>query len=103
MTYPLPQKTPNNLFQNSQSHETHKFEVGMKLEAVSPVDRRSICPATVVKVFDDKYFLVMIDEEFRNGDVDESKIFKDEKQTWLCNVDHPLIFPIGYAQRNDIT
>lgn len=95
-----------DLFNNNIDHSKHSFEVGMKLEALHPADRIKICPATVTKVFDDVYFLVNIDlhSESLNGSNNTlvSNNSPSENDTWLCTVDHPYIFPIGWAQKNDI-
>ncbi|KAL8212387.1 UNVERIFIED_CONTAM: Scm-like with four MBT domains protein 1, partial [Gekko kuhli] len=40
----------------------HSFSVNMKLEAVDPEAPFIISPATVTKVFDDKYFMIEIDD-----------------------------------------
>lgn len=92
------------LFNNNIDHLKHSFEVGMKLEALNPADRMKICPATVTKVFDDTYFLVNID--VRAGCLNESDDTlisnNSENNTWLCTAEHPYIFPIGWAQKNNI-
>ena len=93
-------------FDNVMEHPSHKFEVGMKLEAISPADRTKICPASVVKVFDDIYFLVRIDvynEDTSPEDLNGSFVYDSpEKNTWLCTADHPYIFPVGWAEKHDI-
>ncbi|XP_057337279.1 scm-like with four MBT domains protein 1 [Microplitis mediator] len=93
-----------NLFNHSLTHPHHKFTVGMKLEAVWPVVRTKIFPATVVKVIDDIYFLVELDTfspNKRNSSNNSSYSF-DEKTTWLCTADHPYIFPVGWAKEHDV-
>lgn len=73
----------------------HYIEDGMKVEAVHPVNMAEICPATVIKVFDNYYFLVAIDifgsSENSNSDL-----------TWLATLRHPYIFPVGWAKENNI-
>ncbi|XP_018361151.1 PREDICTED: scm-like with four MBT domains protein 1 [Trachymyrmex cornetzi] len=99
-------KLEQDLFNNNIDHSKHSFEIGMKLEALHPADRIKICPATVTKVFDDAYFLVNID--VHSGCLNESNNTlvsnnsSSENNTWLCTVDHPYIFPVGWAQNNDI-
>lgn len=93
-----------NLFDNIVEHDKHEFEIGMKLEAICPLDRAKICPATVVKVFDDVYFLVEIDvydEENVHREF-EFNFNNSEKNTWLCAKDHPYIFPVGWAKKQDL-
>lgn len=93
-------------FDNIKNHPCHKFQRGMKLETISPSDRTKICPASVVKVFDDIYFLVKIDiynEEEPVEDLNESFVYDSaEKDTWLCTADHPYIFPVGWAEKHEI-
>jgi len=92
------------LFNNNIDHSKHSFVVGMKLEVLHPADRMKICPATVTKVFDDIYFLVNIDAYA--GSLNESKDTlvsnNSENNTWLCTAEHPYIFPVGWAQKNNI-
>ncbi|XP_054010970.1 scm-like with four MBT domains protein 1 isoform X2 [Hylaeus anthracinus] len=96
---------PEELFNNNVEHSKHEFKVGMKLEALSPIHQTKICPATVIKVFDNTYFLVRIDtyDKSMEGIDIESCIYNStEKNTWLCTSAHPYIFPVGWAKRNDI-
>ncbi|XP_015520560.2 scm-like with four MBT domains protein 1 [Neodiprion pinetum] len=94
------QEIQNNLFNNIREHPRHDFKVGMKLEAISPTNRVEICPATVVKVFDEKYFLVQIDiyeDPARTEDLDSTN-----GDTWLCTADHPYIFPTEWTRKKNI-
>lgn len=94
-------KLVEELFNNNVDHSKHSFEVGMKLEALNPADQMKICPATVTKVFDDIYFLVNIDvclNESNNTLVSNNS----ENNTWLCTAEFPYIFPVGWAQKNNI-
>ena len=96
---------PENLLNNYVDHPKHDFKLGMKLEAVSPSDRTKLCPATVVKVFDNIYFLVHIDIYNKDSveNFDETYIYNStEKNTWLCTAEHPYIFPIGWAKNHNI-
>lgn len=74
--------------------EVHNFVTGMKLEALDPQDMRTIRPATVTKVFNNFHFLVVID--------DHSEDYEDTKMAWLCDSMQPYIYPIGWAQQNNI-
>lgn len=68
----------------------HDLTVGMKCEALHPKNRIEICPATVVKIFDEFYFLVVIDDLTLDDDgLLSSDLF------WLGYIGHPCIFPIG--------
>ncbi len=56
---------------------SHGLSVGMKLEALHPLTRRDICPATVVAVFDQCQYVVEFDElaptDFRDAAKDKEK------------------------------
>ncbi|XP_031833953.1 scm-like with four MBT domains protein 2 isoform X1 [Nomia melanderi] len=93
------------LFHNSVEHQKHNFKVGMKLEALSPSDHMKICPATVIKVLDDTYFLVhidMYDDSVKAVDIETFVYNSTEKNTWLCTAEHPYIFPVGWANKHNI-
>ncbi|KAL6449214.1 hypothetical protein ACFW04_000701 [Cataglyphis niger] len=92
------------LFNNNIDHSKHSFKIGDKVEALHPVDRTKICPATVTKIFDDIYFLVNIDVhiEHSNKSDDTFMINNSENNAWLCTAEHPYIFPVGWAQKHDI-
>ncbi|XP_058802234.1 scm-like with four MBT domains protein 1 [Phymastichus coffea] len=98
-------QVPENLFNNSIDHGPHDFKLGMKLEAISPFDRTKFCPATVVKVFDSSYFLIQIDVYNKDSveNLEEYTYTGSEKNTWLCTAEHPYIFPIGWAKKNNIS
>ncbi len=73
-----------------------KFKVGMKLEAVDPLNRNKICPASVVKVLKNDYIMVQID---RKPDEDE------EDKDWdafCCHVTSACIAPPGFCEANGI-
>lgn len=76
-----------SLFQNPLPLVRHKFQEGMKLEAIHPHNRIEICPATVVQVFDAYYFMVQVDSH--------ATLENDKEFVWLCTASHPYIFPIG--------
>ncbi|XP_053609986.1 scm-like with four MBT domains protein 2 isoform X2 [Plodia interpunctella] len=91
----IKEPTPADLFQPNPSLEVHNFVTGMKLEALNPEDMKSIRPATITKVFNNFHFLVTID--------DHSEDYEDTKMAWLCDSMHPYIYPIGWAQKYNIT
>lgn len=87
---------PPDLFENDYYNiPVHKFIVGMKLEAVHPHNMVEICPASVVRVFSPCHFLIQIDS-YATMESDETDSF------WLCTVEHPYIFPVGWAQEHEL-
>uniref|UniRef100_A0A8C2C1F0 Scm like with four mbt domains 1 n=1 Tax=Cyprinus carpio TaxID=7962 RepID=A0A8C2C1F0_CYPCA len=68
----------------------------MKLEAVDPAAPFTISPATVMKVFNDHFFLVQMDN------------MRDEAQkegggcSFLCHIDSPGIFPTQWSLKNGV-
>ncbi|XP_062859200.1 lethal(3)malignant brain tumor-like protein 2 [Trichomycterus rosablanca] len=68
------------------------FEVGMKLEAIDPLNLGNICVATVRKVLLDGYLMVSIDGvEIGDG------------SDWFCyHASSHAILPTGYCQINNI-
>ncbi|CAF0752991.1 unnamed protein product [Didymodactylos carnosus] len=63
------------------------FKVGMKLEAVDPLEMSRICPATVLK---DGYFMLSIDGSSAKDGSD-----------WFCyHSSSTLIFPINFCRSN---
>ncbi|XP_069700276.1 scm-like with four MBT domains protein 2 [Periplaneta americana] len=86
---------PPDLFENNYYKiPVHNFTVGMKLEAVHPHNMVEICPASIVKVFTPYNFLVQIDS-YAKMETDETESY------WLCTVEHPYIFPVGWAQEHE--
>lgn len=83
------------IFQPNQNLEAHNFSTGMKLEALSPQDMKTIRPATIAKVFNNFHFLVTID--------DHETDYEESNMAWLCDSMHPYIYPIGWASRNNFT
>ncbi|XP_059045457.1 scm-like with four MBT domains protein 2 [Achroia grisella] len=90
----IKEPTPADLFQPTPSLEVHNFVTGMKLEALSPLDMKTIRPATVGKVFNNFHFLVIIDDHLED--------YEETKMAWLCDSMHPYIYPIGWAEKNGI-
>ena len=69
------------------------FHVGSKIEAVDPLNLATICVATVMKVLRFGYIMIRIDgyENDATG------------SDWFCyHSSSPLIFPPGFAERNNI-
>ncbi|XP_025830854.1 polycomb protein Sfmbt isoform X2 [Agrilus planipennis] len=72
---------------------TAGFCIGMKLEAIDPLNLSSICVATVMDVLRCGYIMIRIDtyESDATG------------ADWFCyHVSSPCIFPIGFCQRHSI-
>ncbi|XP_039275928.1 scm-like with four MBT domains protein 2 [Nilaparvata lugens] len=78
----------------------HDFKEGMKLEAVNPLNRCEIHPATIVEVFDEHFFLVEIDEQMRC--FEEKSTDRFNRLTWLATISHPYILPCGWAKKNSL-
>uniref|UniRef100_A0A3B3DE41 Scm like with four mbt domains 1 n=1 Tax=Oryzias melastigma TaxID=30732 RepID=A0A3B3DE41_ORYME len=74
----------------------HCFKEGMKLEAVDPAAPISIRPATVTKVYNDKYFLVTMDDLCG---IEESE---GSSRSFLCHRDSPGIFPTQWSLKNGL-
>lgn len=88
---------PPDLIQIRVGTIKHDLTVGMKCEALHPKNRIEICPATVVKIFDEFYFLVVIDDLTLDDDgLLSSDLF------WLGYIGHPYIFPIGWSKKANI-
>ncbi|GAB0092195.1 Sfmbt [Sergentomyia squamirostris] len=70
-----------------------RFKVGMKLEAIDPLNLSSICVASVMAVLKFGYMMIRIDfyDPVANG------------TDWFCyHEKSPCIFPVGFCARNDI-
>lgn len=69
------------------------FCVGMKLEAIDPLNLSSICVATVMSVLRCGYIMIRIDTY-------ESDVTGAD---WFCyHARSPCIFPVGFCERNSI-
>ncbi|XP_064607601.1 MBT domain-containing protein 1-like isoform X2 [Liolophura sinensis] len=69
-----------------------KFQVGMKLEAIDPLNLATICVSTVMKVLKDKYLMIGIDGSMAQSGSD-----------WFCyHSSSPCIFPAGFCEINDL-
>lgn len=66
------------------------FAIGMKLEAIDPLNLSSICVATVMDVLNYGYIMIRIDKY----DTDMNGA------DWFCyHVKSPCIFPMGFCER----
>ncbi|XP_066900102.1 scm-like with four MBT domains protein 1 isoform X2 [Kogia breviceps] len=84
---------PSYLFKDKQVIGTHSFSVNMKLEAVDPWSPFGISPATIVKVFDEKYFLV---------EMDDLQPENRAQRSFVCHADSPGIFPVQWGLKNGL-
>lgn len=70
-----------------------QFQVGMKIEAVDPLNLATVCVATIMKVLRFGYIMVRID----GYETDETG------SDWFCyHGSSPLIFPPGYCEKKNI-
>lgn len=77
----------------SPEHNNNGFAVGMKLEAIDPLNLSSICVATVMDVLNYGYIMIRID----TYDSDASGA------DWFCyHVKSPCIFPVGFCEKHNI-
>ncbi|XP_066154407.1 polycomb protein Sfmbt [Euwallacea fornicatus] len=77
----------------SLDHTSSGFSIGVKLEAIDPLNLSSICVATVMDVLNYGYVMIRIDTydtDFTGGD-------------WFCyHVKSPCIFPVGFCHKHNI-
>ncbi|KAK6642126.1 hypothetical protein RUM44_013849 [Polyplax serrata] len=77
----------------SRESNSCKFEEGMKLEAVDPLNLGSICVATVMKVLKDDYLMIRIDSYPPDATGSD----------WFCyHSSSPCIFPARFSQNHSI-
>lgn len=82
-----------NSFQVGTPGHGTGFCIGMKLEAIDPLNLSSICVATIMDVLNYGYIMIRIDTY--DSDVTGAD--------WFCyHVKSPCIFPVGFCQRNNI-
>ncbi|XP_019360746.1 PREDICTED: scm-like with four MBT domains protein 1 isoform X1 [Gavialis gangeticus] len=84
---------PTDLFKEKPLIRAHSFSENMKLEAVNPGTPFVISPATVIKVFNEKYFLVEMDDlrpECLNT------------PSYVCHVNSAGIFPVQWSLKNGL-
>lgn len=75
-------------------YETMELEVGMKLEAIDPLNLSAICAATIKQVLGRGYVMVRVDcyEEDSGG------------SDWFCyHISSPYVYNCGYCASNGIT
>ncbi|CAH8845917.1 unnamed protein product [Trichobilharzia szidati] len=82
----------------------HEFKVGWKLEAVHPLKPYFVQPATVVKVFNSRYFLVELDDLRGNESKEELMKASDSSSTvqFIAYAGMPEIMPVNESQLKGI-
>ncbi|XP_017675510.1 PREDICTED: scm-like with four MBT domains protein 1 isoform X2 [Lepidothrix coronata] len=84
---------PTDLFKDKPVIGVHSFSEGMKLEAVDPMAPFVISPATVLKVFNDKYFMI---------EIDDLRPERPSSQSYVCHVNSAGIFPVQWSLKNGL-
>ncbi|NXX28327.1 SMBT1 protein, partial [Nicator chloris] len=84
---------PTDLFKDKPVIGVHSFSEGMKLEAVDPMAPFVISPATVLKVYNDKYFMI---------EMDDLRGERASSQRCVCHVGSAGIFPVQWSLKNGL-
>ncbi|NXU83281.1 SMBT1 protein, partial [Xiphorhynchus elegans] len=84
---------PTDLFKDKPVIGVHSFSEGMKLEAVDPMAPFVISPATVLKVYNDKYFMI---------EIDDLRAERPSSQRYVCHVSSAGIFPVQWSLKNGL-
>ncbi|NWR74597.1 SMBT1 protein, partial [Centropus unirufus] len=84
---------PTDLFKDKPVIGVHSFSEGMKLEAVDPMAPFGISPATVLKVYNEKYFLI---------EMDDLRPDRAAGQCYICHVNSAGIFPVQWSLKNGL-
>ncbi|NWV58555.1 SMBT1 protein, partial [Malurus elegans] len=84
---------PTDLFKDKPVIGVHSFSEGMKLEAVDPMAPFVISPATVLKVYNDKYFMI---------EIDDLRPERPSSQRYICHVNSAGIFPVQWSLKNGL-
>ncbi|NWX45566.1 SMBT1 protein, partial [Steatornis caripensis] len=84
---------PTDLFKDKPVIGVHSFSEGMKLEAVDPMAPFVISPATVLKVYNEKYFMV---------EIDDLRPERTASQSYICHVNSAGIFPVQWSLKNGL-
>lgn len=84
--------TPDMFSTPKTPPEGYKFQVGMKLEAIDPLNLSAICVATVMKVLKNNYLMIGIDGSIAQNGSD-----------WFCyHATSPCVFPVGFCEVNGL-
>ncbi|XP_059712263.1 scm-like with four MBT domains protein 1 [Haemorhous mexicanus] len=84
---------PTDLFKDKPVIGVHSFSEGMKLEAVDPMAPFVISPATVLKVYNDKYFMI---------EIDDLRAERASSQRYVCHLHSAGIFPVQWSLKNGL-
>ncbi|NXI76816.1 SMBT1 protein, partial [Rhipidura dahli] len=84
---------PTDLFKDKPVIGVHSFSEGMKLEAVDPMAPFVISPATVLKVYNDKYFMV---------EMDDLRAERASGQRFVCHLGSAGIFPVQWSLKHGL-
>ncbi|NXK59051.1 SMBT1 protein, partial [Sylvietta virens] len=84
---------PTDLFKDKPVIGVHSFSEGMKLEAVDPMAPFVISPATVLKVYDDRYFMI---------EIDDLRPERVPSQRYVCHLNSAGIFPVQWSLKNGL-
>ncbi|KAM6256723.1 scm-like with four MBT domains protein 1 isoform 1-T1 [Porphyrio hochstetteri] len=84
---------PTDLFKDKPVIGVHSFSEGMKLEAVDPLAPFVISPATVLKVYNEKYFMI---------EIDDLRPERTASQSYVCHVNSAGIFPVQWSLKNGL-
>jgi len=77
-----------------------KFEAGMKLEAVDPLNLGTICVATVQEILGDGY--LMVDFNGSNNSAGAHSPHESSNYLFCYHASSPYIFPIRFCEKNGI-
>ncbi|XP_041357919.1 MBT domain-containing protein 1-like isoform X2 [Gigantopelta aegis] len=84
--------TPDMFVKMLEPPHGMKFQVGMKLEAIDPLNLSTICVATVMKVLRNNYIMIGIDGSLAQNGTD-----------WFCyHATSACIFPVGFCEINGL-
>lgn len=84
--------TPQMFEKEKEPPPGAKFQVGMKLEAIDPLNLSAICVASVNKVLKDNFLMIGIDGSLAQNGSD-----------WFCyHVTSPCIFPVSFCEVNNL-
>ncbi|XP_052794901.1 MBT domain-containing protein 1-like isoform X2 [Mya arenaria] len=90
--YDIKDATPDMFMTMKSPPEGYKFQVGMKLEAIDPLNLSAICVATVMKVLKNNCLMIGIDGSIAQNGSD-----------WFCyHATSPCIFPVGFCEVNGL-
>jgi len=78
-----------------------KFQTGMKLEAVDPLNLGTICVATIDEVLRDGYLMIDFDGSVVNSSLG-TKFPAKHAYLFCYHASSPYIFPAGFCEKNGL-